>query len=132
MRFLIIPLLIPAALVLAAGASPAGASADNVISPDQTSNMIGECMTVEGQVALRPAQGRLGEDLSFDSGDGFVGYIPAVNALGDLSRFDGQTVDITGVIEPGMPGLTQIQVTSPEQIMLSDETPDRLLTCDRF
>lgn len=128
MRFLIIPVTLAAM----AAASSARASSDNAITADQTTSKIGQCMTVEGQVTLRPSQDRFGADLSFESSNGFVGYVPQVASLGDLARFDGQTVDLTGVIEPGHNGLTQIQVTSAEQIMMADETPDRLLTCDHF
>ena len=131
MRTLIIPLFICGALAGAA-ASSASASSDNAITADQTTSKMGECMTVEGQVSLRPSAGRFGNDLSFESSNGFVGYVPQPASLGDLTRFNGQTVDLTGVIEPGQAGLTQIQVTSPEQIMMADETPDRLITCDHF
>jgi hypothetical protein len=130
MRFPIIPLLISGAF--AAAASSAWATSERAITAEQTTNKIGECMTVEGQVSLRPSMGRFGSDLSFENSNGFVGYVPQPAALGDLARFDGQTVDLTGVIEPGQYGLTQIQVTSPEQIMMADETPDRLVTCDHF
>jgi hypothetical protein len=130
MRFLILG----AALGVALAACAATASAsENAITPGQTLSKMGECMTVEGQVSLRPSTNRFGANLSFQSGNGFTGYIPEMASLGDLSRYDGQTVDLTGVIEPGQDGSAAlIRVTSPEQLMLADETPDRLLTCDRF
>jgi hypothetical protein len=136
MRFLTTPCLALVTLVALAGAtavtSSAWASSQDAITADQTTSRMGECMTVEGQVNVRPAIGRFGADLSFQSNSGFVGYVPAVASLGDLSRYDGQTVDLTGVIEPGQYTLTQIQVTSPEQLIMADETPDRLVTCDHF
>jgi hypothetical protein len=134
MRFPIIRLSVASIILgaLAAGAvtASAWAAAENAITPGQTIGRMGECMTVEGQVTLHPSMGRFGDELRFENGNGFVGYVPQSAALGDLARFDGQTVDLTGVIEPGQHGLTQIQVTSPEQIMMADETPDRLITCD--
>jgi hypothetical protein len=128
MRFLIL------GVALAACAATASyAASEDAISPDQTSSKMGECMTVEGHVSLRPSANRFGANLSFQSANGFTGYVPEPASLGDLSRYDGQTVDLTGVIEPGQDGSAAlIRVTSPEQLMLADETPDRLLTCDRF
>ena len=76
---------------------------------------------------------RFGSNLSFESSNGFIGYVPEPASIGDLSRYDGQTVDLTGVIEPGQDGsVALIRVTSPEQLMLADETPDHLLACNRF
>jgi hypothetical protein len=132
MRFLILGAALGVALA-ACAATASYAASENAITPDQTLSKMGECMTVEGQVSLRPSTNRFGANLSFQSGNGFTGYIPELASLGDLSRYDGQTVDLTGVIEPGQDGgLALIQVTSPEQLMLADETPDHLLTCDRF
>ena len=128
MRFL----TLGAALATCAATASYAASED-AITPEQTLSKMGACMTVEGQVSLRPSTSRFGTYLSFQSSNGFAGYIPEVASMGDLSRYDGQTVDLTGVIEPGQEGnLALIQVTSPEQLMLADETPDRLLTCDHF
>src|ERR1700761_8935 len=131
MRFLILGTALAASLAICA-TTASYAESENAISPDQTFSKMGECMTVEGQVALHPSTNRFGANLSFE-GTNFTGYIPEPASLGDLSRYDGQTVDLTGVIEPGQDGSQAlIRVTSPEQLIMADETPDRLLTCDRF
>lgn len=128
MRFLIL-----GAALVACAATASYAASQDTITPDQTLSRMGECMTVEGQIAVHPSTNRFGANLSFESSNAFTGYIPELASLGDLSRYDGQTVDLTGVIEPGQDGsLALIRVTSPEQLMLADETPDRLVTCDRF
>jgi hypothetical protein len=128
MRFFIL-----GAALAACVATASYAASEDAITPDQTMSKIGACMTVEGQVSLHPSTNRFGANLSFESSNGFTGYIPELASLGDLSRYDGQTVDLTGVIEPGQDGSAAlIRVTSPEQLMLADETPDHLVTCDRF
>lgn len=132
MRFLILGAALGVALA-ACAATASYAASENAITPDQTASKMGECMTVEGQVSLHPSTNRFGSNLSFESSNGFTGYVPEPASIGDLSRYDGQAVDLTGVIEPGQDGaVALIRVTSPEQLMLADETPDRLLTCDRF
>ena len=89
-------------------------------------------MTVEGQVSLHSRNGQFGSDLVFGGDSRFVAYVPAGSALTDLGRYDGQTVDITGMIESNPNGVAEISISSPDQVMMSDETPDRLVTCDKF
>lgn len=125
-------LLFVGAALAACIASASYAASENAISPDQTMSKMGECMTVEGQVSLGPSKGRFGADLSFAGNSRFIGYVPMTDSLGDLARYDGRTVDLTGVIEPGRYSPAEIQITSPEQLMMADETPDHLLTCDHF
>ncbi len=121
--------IVIAALCLAGSVAPAFADYGQVITPTQARSNVGLCMTVEGHATLSPANGRLGMMLTLDDGAGkLTGYIPTPASFRDLSSLDGQTVDITGVIQMDY-GLPEIEMNQPDLVWAAGNTPSTLVTC---
>ena len=89
-------------------------------------------MTVEGHASLAPDSIRPGMDITMgdtDQGNPFMIYVPNTGRLPDLNSLDGQTIDITGVIQIDR-GKAEILLANPELIMVAGSEPGHLLTCD--
>jgi hypothetical protein len=109
---------------------PANASyLDGPITPTQALANVGLCMTVEGHATLSPAAGRLGMMLTLDDGNSqLTGYIATPDSFPELNSLDGQTVDLTGVIQVDY-GKPEIELNSPEYVWAAGGKPDGLVTC---
>ena len=118
-----------AAALLAGSVLPALAGYGDTITPTQAIANVGLCMTVEGHATLTPAVGRLGMQLTLDDGIGrLTGYIPTPASFPDLNSLDGQTVDLTGVIQMDW-GLPEIEMNQPNLVWAAGGHPDTLVTC---
>jgi hypothetical protein len=130
MRFVIAALTL-ATSALATSGLPAYAGYGDTITPTQALSNVGLCMTVEGRATLTPANGgRDGMQLTLDDGNGgrLVGYVSAPASLPDLNSLDGQTVDLTGVIQVDY-GLPEIELNSPDYVWTAGNAPSTLVTC---
>ena len=115
----------------ALAALPAYAGYGDTITPTQALSNVGLCMTVEGHATLSPAAGgRNGMQLTLDDGNGgrLVGYVSAPASLPDLGSLDGQTVDVTGVIQMDY-GLPEIELNSQDYVWTAGNAPSSLVTC---
>jgi len=119
-----------AALCLAGSVLPASADYTDPITPTQALHNVGLCMTVEGRATLSPAAGgRLGMQLTLDDGtQQLTGYIPTPDSFPDLNSLDGQTVDLTGVIQIDY-GKPEIEMNQPYLVWAAGGRPDMLVTC---
>ena len=118
-----------AAACLASSILPAYADYTDAITPTQALSNVGLCMTVEGRATLGPAAGRLGMQLTLDDGtQRLTGYIPTPDSFPDLNSLDGQTVDLTGVIQMDY-GLPEIEMNQPYLVWAAGGRPDKLVTC---
>jgi len=118
-----------AAACLANSILPACADYTDAITPTQALSNVGLCMTVEGRATLGPAAGRLGMQLTLDDGtQRLIGYIPTPDSFPDLNSLDGQTVDLTGVIQMDY-GLPEIEMNQPNLVWAAGGRPDMLVTC---
>ena len=116
--------VVPVTAGFAQSMGPMGA-----ISPTQALSNVGLCMTVEGHATLSPAAGRLGMQLTLDDGvNHLTGYIPTPDSFPELSSLDGQTVDVTGVIQMDY-GMPEIEMNQPDLVWAAGNTPDALVTC---
>ena len=124
MRFFI------AALCVATSVAPAYAGHGDTITPTQALANVGLCMTVEGRASLGPAEGgRDGMQLTIDDGNSkLIGYISAPASLPDLNSLDGQTVNLTGVIQMDY-GRPEIELNSADYVWVAGNAPDTLVTC---
>jgi len=108
---------------------PAYAVYTDPISPTQALANIGGCVTVEGHATLTSATGRLGMQLTLDDGNTqLVGFIATPASFTELSSLDGQTVDLTGVIQVDY-GKPEIELNSPDYVWAAGAKPDGLITC---
>jgi hypothetical protein len=122
--------IIIVAACLAGAILPAYAGNTDTISPTQALSNVGLCMTVEGHATLSPAAGRLGMQLTLDDGTNqLVGYIPTPDSFPDLSSLDGQTVDLSGVIQVDY-GKPEIEMNLPDHVWAAGGRPDGLVTCE--
>jgi hypothetical protein len=124
MRFFI------AALCMATSVLPAYAGYGDTITPSQALSNVGLCMTVEGRASLSPASGRLGTNLILEDQNGgkLVGYVDAPASLPELNSLDGQTVNLTGVIQMDY-GMPEIELNSPDYVWAAGNAPSSLVTC---
>jgi hypothetical protein len=92
-------------------------------SPGEAAAHIGETATVEGIVSSTHLDDRSGEGFinmgALYPKQAFVGFVPpsAINRIGELRRYDGKTVGITGVIRD-YKGRPEIIITGLQQIQL--------------
>jgi hypothetical protein len=92
-------------------------------APREAAAHIGEFATVEGIVSSTHLDDRSGEGFINMGGrypnQAFVGFIPpsALNRIGELRRYDGKTVGITGIIRD-YKGRPEIIITDLQQIRL--------------
>jgi hypothetical protein len=115
---------------LAGSILPAWAVYTDPISPTQALSNIGLCMTVEGHATLSPAAGRLGVQLTLDDGNTrLIGYIATPASFPDLNSLDGQTVDLTGVVQVDY-GKPEIEMNSADYVWAAGGKPDTLVTCE--
>jgi hypothetical protein len=115
--------------ILPALVLPASADYTDPITPTQALHNVGLCMTVEGRATLSPASGRLGMQLTLDDGSQqLTGYIPTPDSFPDLNSLDGQTVDLTGVIQMDY-GKPEIEMNQPYLVWAAGGRPDMLVTC---
>jgi hypothetical protein len=118
-----------AAAFLTGSVLPAFADYGQTITPTQALSNIGLCMTVEGRATVMPAVGRLGMQLVLDDGNSkLVGYVDGPSSIPDLQSLDGQTVNLTGVIQMDY-GLPEIELNSPDYVWVAGNAPDTLVTC---
>ena len=121
--------ILVAALCLAGSILRAFADYTDPITPTQALHNVGLCMTVEGRATLSPASGRLGMQLTLDDGSQqLTGYIPTPDSFPDLNSLDGQTVDLTGVIQMDY-GKPEIEMNQPYLVWAAGGRPDFLVTC---
>lgn len=123
--------LIIAAACLAGSVIPAFAGYGDVITPTQALSNVNFCMTVEGHATIEPAWGgRQGMQMTVDDGNvKLIGYIPGPAAFPDLMSLDGQTVQLTGVVQMDY-GRPEIWMNSPDYVWLAGNAPtDRLIHC---
>jgi hypothetical protein len=67
--------------------------------------------------------------LTLDDGVNKVnGYIDSPASLPDINSLEGQTVDLTGVIQVGY-GVPEIELNSPEYVWTAGNAPSTLVTC---
>jgi hypothetical protein len=121
-----------AASLLVLAAPVAAASNLPPITPFQAISNVGACMTVEGHASVAPDSIRPGMDIAMgdpDQGNPFMIYVPNTGRLPDLNSLDGQTIDITGVIQMDR-GKAEILLANPELVMVVGSEPGHLLTCD--
>ena len=118
------------AAALAVLAAPVSASSNPPIAPSQAAANVGACMTVEGRAAIAPDSYRPGMDIALgDQDQSFLIYVPNTGRFPDLNSLDGQSVDITGVIQMDR-GRPEILLANPELLTAAGSDPGHLLTCD--
>ena len=116
--------LVPVTAPFAQTMGPMGA-----ISPTQALANVGLCMTVEGHATLSQPDGRQGMQLTLDDGTNrLVGYIPTPGSFPELSSLDGQTVDVTGVIQVDY-GRPEIEMNQPDLVWAAGSAPSGLISC---
>jgi micrococcal nuclease len=104
--------------VLLAGTAPALAA---TYSPSQAADHIGETATISGPVSETHVDDRSGVGFINMGGrhphQDFTGFIPrsALGRFGDLHRYDGKSVSITGKIRD-YNGTPEIILSDPDQI----------------
>ena len=109
---------------------PALADYGQTITPTQALSNIGLCMTVEGRATVMPStDGRLGMQLVVDDGTNrLIGHVDGPSSLPDLQSLDGQTVNLTGVIQMDY-GRPEIELNSPDYVWVAGNAPETLVTC---
>lgn len=122
-------IFIAAALLTTASVLPAFADYGQTITPTQALSNIGMCMTVEGRATVMPADGRQGMQLVVDDGTNkLIGYMDGYSSVPNLQSLDGQTVNLTGVIQMDY-GRPEIELNSPDYVWVAGSAPDTLVTC---